>query len=87
MGKAVISTRVGAEGIPVLDEQHLLLADEPAAFARQVLRSLEDPALAQRLGAAGRQLVSEAYSWPRIVVGLERFYEELSVMRRSPCQI
>lgn len=79
--KAVVSTRMGAEGIPAIDGQHLLLADDPATFAGQVTRLLEDSAFAQRLGSEGRQLVSASFTWPRIVAGLERFYQELSTAR------
>jgi glycosyltransferase involved in cell wall biosynthesis len=76
-GKPVISTRLGAEGLDVVDGEHLLLADEPADFADRVERVLGDPSLAERLGAAGRRLMEDRYSWRSIVVGLERFYESL----------
>jgi glycosyltransferase involved in cell wall biosynthesis len=76
-GKAIISTRIGAEGIDVVHDQHALLADEPQAFADQVLRVLGDPALATALGSAARRLAEARYSWPAAVSRLERFYEEL----------
>jgi glycosyltransferase involved in cell wall biosynthesis len=76
-GKAVISTSAGAEGLALVDEQHLLIADEPETFARQVARILADPALASRLGSEGRKLVSDQYAWPSIVAGLETFYARL----------
>jgi len=87
MGKAVVSTRLGAEGIPVIDGQHLLLADDPTTFARQVTRLLEDPPFAERLGSEGRQLVMASFAWPRIVAGLESFYRELSSARDRYSQI
>ena len=77
-GKPVISTRLGAEGRDVTHDENLLLADEPEDFALQVERVLRDPALAARLGSAGRKLMEDRYSWTSIVVGLERFYESLS---------
>jgi len=77
-GKAVVSTRLGAEGIDVVHDQHLLLADEPEEFAREVERVLTDPALAARLGQAGRQLMEERYSWQSIVAGLEQFFDSLA---------
>ena len=42
MGKAVVSTTVGAEGLPVTHGEHVLLADEPHAFARAVVRLMRD---------------------------------------------
>ncbi len=63
MGLAVVSTRIGAEGLPVEPGRHLLLADDPPAFAAACLRLLGDPALRARLGAAGRRLVLDGYDW------------------------
>jgi glycosyltransferase involved in cell wall biosynthesis len=77
-GKAVVSTSLGAEGIDVVHDQHLLIADEPEAFAREVERVLTDPQLAARLGQAGRQLMEERYSWRSIVTGLEQFFDTLA---------
>lgn len=76
-GKAIVSTRIGAEGIDVIDGRHALLADEPQAFADQVERVLASRELAASLGRAARQLAVEHYSWPAVVSRLERFYEEL----------
>jgi glycosyltransferase involved in cell wall biosynthesis len=80
-GKAVISTRLGAEGLDVVHDQHLLLADEPEEFAREVARVFDDPGLAARLGAAGRSLMEQQYSWQNIVTRLENFYHQLAGAR------
>ncbi|MEI9953230.1 MAG: glycosyltransferase family 4 protein [Pseudomonadota bacterium] len=77
-GKPVISTRLGAEGLDVVHDESLLLADDPEDFADQVERVLGDPDLAARLGARGRRLMEEQYSWQSIVLGLERFYDNIS---------
>jgi glycosyltransferase involved in cell wall biosynthesis len=77
LGKAVVSTRLGAEGIDVTDERDILLADDPAAFAGQVTRVLSDAALARRLGDLARKLVVDRYSWRSAAQRLGRFYEEL----------
>lgn len=68
MAQPVIATRMGAEGVEGLhDGVHALFADQPAAYAAHVLRVLNDPTTAQRLGAAGRALVVERYDWQSIV--------------------
>jgi glycosyltransferase involved in cell wall biosynthesis len=82
-GKPVISTSLGAEGLDVVHDQHLLLGDEPDEFAHQVGRVLDDPELAARLGRAGRELMEKQYSWRSIVSGLERFYEARINARRT----
>jgi glycosyltransferase involved in cell wall biosynthesis len=80
-GKAVISTRLGAEGIDANHEEHLLLADEPETFAAEVDRLLGDPGLQRRLGENARRLAEDRYSWRGIVQGLEAFYAELAPRR------
>lgn len=73
-GKAVVATRLAAEGLSFLDERHLLIADGPAAFGDAVLRALRDPALRARLGAEGRAQVEREYDWSRVVSALEGLY-------------
>ena len=76
-GKAIVSTRVGAEGIEVEHEKELLLADDAESFAREVSRLLRDPELAERLGRSGRRLAEQSYGREAAVRKLESFYEEL----------
>jgi glycosyltransferase involved in cell wall biosynthesis len=66
--RPVVSTRMGAEGLDVIDGEHLLLADRAHLFARQCLRLMSDPVLAQRIGANGRQLVKAAYARSPVTV-------------------
>ncbi|HEV2762149.1 MAG TPA: glycosyltransferase, partial [Pyrinomonadaceae bacterium] len=63
MEKPVVSTTVGAEGLPVQDGRELLLADTPEAFAASVVRVLKDEDLARRLGAQAAATVRERFSW------------------------
>ena len=74
MSKAVVSTSVGAEGLPVLAGENILLADAPADFAHSVVALLRDPGQRQRLGTAARTLVQQNYSWPKVA---ERFARTL----------
>lgn len=77
MGKAMVSTTLGCEGIKVRDGQHLLIADEPSAFAEAVLRLLDDRSLAAALGENGRNLAESEYSWASVAQQLEAFYSEV----------
>jgi glycosyltransferase involved in cell wall biosynthesis len=63
MGKAIVSTSVGAEGLAVTDGVHLLLADSPEDFARRTVELLQSPDLRATLGRNGRKLVEERYGW------------------------
>jgi polysaccharide biosynthesis protein PslH len=63
MGKAVVSTTLGAEGLEVEHGKHLLLADKPADFAQAVIDLVRDRPRRAALGQDGRVLVENRYSW------------------------
>jgi glycosyltransferase involved in cell wall biosynthesis len=77
MEKPVVSTSVGCEGIDVVHGEHLLIADDPAAFANAVLELMRNRDLATRLGKQGRNLTEERYKWESVVSRLEAFYDRL----------
>jgi glycosyltransferase involved in cell wall biosynthesis len=66
MEKAVVSTAIGAEGLPLIPGVHYLRADRPEEFARAVVSLLRDPARRREMGMAGRGLVVERHSWSRV---------------------
>jgi glycosyltransferase involved in cell wall biosynthesis len=71
-GKAVVSTTVGAEGLPTESGRHLLIADGAEAFAGAVLHVLRDPDLRRRLEREARALVTRHYDWAAAAAQLER---------------
>ena len=77
MGKAVVSTRVGAEGLPIVPGEHFLQADSPADFTQAVVTLLKDPDRRRALGQAGRRLVEERYSWTQVTRQFEVHCEEV----------
>ncbi len=78
MERAVVSTSLGADGVvELVPGEHLLLADAPAAFARQVVECLRRPELRQRLGRAGRELVAAHYDWQVLLPRFEAALAEV----------
>ena len=77
MGKAIVSTTLGAEGIDAVAGRDLLIADEPAAFADAVNRLLADPDLADRVGRSARHLAVQRYAWSSAARSLENFYRQV----------
>ena len=71
MGKAIVSTTLGAEGIEAVAGRDILIEDEPAAFADAVSRLLAEPNLAARIGQSARQLAVERYAWSGAAQALE----------------
>jgi glycosyltransferase involved in cell wall biosynthesis len=66
MGKAVVSTTVGAEGLDIDSGDQFVAADGAQDFARAVIDLLKDPSRRQRVGDAGRALVEHRYSWAQV---------------------
>lgn len=77
-GRPVVSTTMGAEGLPVRNGEHLLLADAPGEFARACAGLLRDPALRSRLRNNGRSFVERGYRWDDCANAHVRLYEALS---------
>lgn len=66
MGRAVVSTQVGVEGLPVRHGEELIIADEPEQFASAIVRLLEDVAGREKLECNARSLVQRHFSWKAV---------------------
>jgi polysaccharide biosynthesis protein PslH len=77
MGKAIVSTTLGAEGIETVPGRDILIEDQPVAFADAVNRLLAEPSLAARIGQSARQLAVERYAWSAAAQALEGFYRRI----------
>lgn len=77
MAKPMVSTSLGCEGLGVRDGEHLLIADDAETFARKIFALFEDAELRRGLGAAGRALAEETYSWQLGGDRLEALYRQV----------
>jgi len=75
MGRPVVTTSVGAEGLGAESGRHLLIADGAEDFAAAIRRVLADSSLAGRLGAEGRSLVETSFDWDVLAAAHEKIYE------------
>jgi glycosyltransferase involved in cell wall biosynthesis len=82
MAKAVVSTTVGAEGLPVSNGRDIDIADEPARFAHAVVHLMRDAEARRAMEAAARQLVVEHYDWSAVALDFENAL--LRVANRQP---
>ncbi|TET51996.1 MAG: glycosyltransferase [Anaerolineales bacterium] len=83
MGKAVVATHLAAEGYPVADGEHMLLAHTAADFAAAVVKLLRDPARRESLGRVGRAFAEQGYDWRAIVPMVEEAYRLPQARRRA----
>lgn len=66
LGTPVVSTTKGAEGLEVVDGEHLLLADDAHFFAQRTLELMRNAELRRRLTENARRLVEQKYDWEEI---------------------
>ena len=76
-GIPVISTQIGAEGLPVKHGENILLADTPAEFVGQISALFENPSCGENLGAAGRTLVQTNFGWDKVSRTFEEYCRQV----------
>lgn len=77
-GRPVVSTTIGAAGLEIEHDRHLLLADTAAGFASALERLATEPGLRERLAEAAYALVRDRYQWTEIYQVLDGVYERLA---------
>ena len=77
MGKTVITTRVGAEGILYDEDVNIIIAENKAKMVEAIRSLNENPQNAVRIGHAARKLVEETYDNRKIIARLLMFYEQI----------
>jgi polysaccharide biosynthesis protein PslH len=80
LGKAVVSTTIGCEGLDAREGENILIRDSPADFAEAVLNVLDDEDLRRRLETGGRRTVERDYDWE--VIG-SHFLPSYRALRRT----
>jgi glycosyltransferase involved in cell wall biosynthesis len=78
MGMPVVSTSIGAEGLPVSHGANILLADSPSEFADNAVALLTQSDLRDRIGDAARSLVERGYGWPTVTNVVENVLQRVA---------
>ncbi len=81
IGRPIVTTSLGAEGIPGSHRENIILANHPEEFAKGTLDLLNDDKLFEKIRVQGRKLVEEKYSWAK---GVEVMEEILEKMIKNP---
>ncbi|NIR66462.1 MAG: glycosyltransferase [candidate division Zixibacteria bacterium] len=85
--KAVVSTTVGAEGLPLTDGKHIIIKDEPNDFAEAVLELMENENSALKLGDSGHNYVAENYSWEKVAGKFSDALEDVLKVIHGPTAV
>jgi polysaccharide biosynthesis protein PslH len=84
LGRAVVSTSVGCEGLDVVDGEHILIADDSKRFAGQVIRLLTDSDLRTKIAAKAREFVVASYDWDFVARQLLLDLDSVALRGRDP---
>ena len=76
IGKTVITTTVGAQGIDYINGENILIADTPEQFAQQIKHCLDDDDFCNRVGEAAARLVADQYNEQKLATQLIDFYNK-----------
>ena len=77
MGKPVVSTSIGAEGIMVKNKHNILLADNSNLFSENIVTVLLDKKLSEKLGRNARRVIKKNYMWDTIIEKLQKLYDKV----------
>ena len=87
LGRPVVSTTIGCEGLEVRDGVHLLIADSPEQFIAKTVQLLTNAALRQRLTLDARQVAVNRYDWEGIAEKLIAIYKNMLVETSYPASV
>ncbi len=74
MGKAIVSTSIGSEGIDVVSGQNIVVVDDPKEFSEQIVKLLKDPQKIHALGESARKTAMNKYDWNIVYEKMRRIY-------------
>lgn len=77
IGRPIVSTSLGAEGIPAVNRENIILADHPEEFTQGIFDLMTDETLFKDIREQARKLVEDMYSWEKGVEVMERILEKM----------
>lgn len=73
----IVSTKVGVEGLMVIDKVHVLIGNTPEKIADLIVSVIKSPKLAEKLALTTRKHVEENFDWRKITKSLDAIYQKL----------
>ena len=77
LGRPVVSTSLGSEGLEVTHSENIMIADRPEDFAKHTIELMTNKTLRTRLTEKARKFVESYHSWRKIAGDLDRVYQEI----------
>lgn len=83
LGKPIITTSIGAQGLEITAGEHLIIEDDPKDFACKTIELLNSGSLRQKLIKNGLELVNEKYTWEKIIPKLTQVFNEVILKKKA----
>ena len=77
MGVPIVSTELGANGVPIKDMENVVIAEEPRKFTNRIVELFEDDTLRKKIAQNARKLVEERFAWEKGVEVLEKVLQNV----------
>lgn len=77
MARPIVATSQAVKAIEVLDEKHLMIADDISIFADKVIFLLKNKIVGEKLGKLSRELVIKKYSWESHAEKFQKLYKKI----------
>lgn len=77
MDRPVVSTTIGAEGLPLTPNEHIAIGDTPSEFADQIVQLLNDAEKKTHISSQGYELVTKNFQWKNVAVQLRDHCQDL----------
>src|SRR5260370_4924145 len=84
MAKAVVSTPIGAEGLPFHDGREIRIAEQPEQFGQAVVELLTNITLRNSFASAAREQFANNHGWDAVVVRVEQILEGVVRRHKQP---
>lgn len=78
MGKVIVSTSIGAEGIPVTHNENIIIANTPEEFANAIKNLSSNQELKTKIGNNARKFIEDYFENTKLISELLNFYESLA---------
>jgi glycosyltransferase involved in cell wall biosynthesis len=83
LGKCVISTSIGAEGIDIQDNQNIVIANSPVEWIQKLSDLIADAKKAKEIGTYARKFIQAHYRWEYLIQQMQNFYQQFKILENA----
>jgi len=83
LGKCVISTSIGAEGIDIQDNQNIVIANSPVEWIQKLSDLIADAKKAKEIGTYARKFIQTHYRWEYLIQQMQNFYQQFKILENA----